>query len=380
MVIQHNLTAMNANRMFNLTNTKQAKSTEKLSSGYKINRSADDAAGLSISEKMRRQIRGLTQASFNATDGLSCVQTADGALSEVHDMLQRIGELSVKGGTGTVTASDREYITAEVRQLMNEIDRVQSATTFNEQKLLDGTFKDKELQVGAEAEQHISITIGNMCTNDLIASALSKGIFYQTNNDSPLCENNDIPNPATTTQITLGDTAYWLPDNGTTWAKDEYRNKSMITPWGQGWGHAHILAAYDLTVFHSFSYDAITDENVKNRLTNNQSGTTGGSEEELSDNVPDVRYFKALNVFTKSAIADVSATRSNLGAIQNRLEHTINNLDNIVENTTAAESAIRDTDMASEMVKYANNNILAQAGQSMLAQANQSGQGVLAIL
>ena len=155
----------------------------------------------------------------------------------------------------------------------------------------------------------------------------------------------------------------------------------MITPWREGWGHAHILAAYDLTVFHSFSYNAITDENVKNRLTNNwQTNATGGSEEELSDNVPDVRYFKALNVFVKSAIADVSATRSNLGAIQNRLEHTINNLDNIVENTTVAESAIRDTDMATEMVKYANNNILAQAGQSMLAQANQSGQGVLAIL
>lgn len=178
---------MNANRMFGLTNINQAKATEKLSSGYKINRSADDAAGLAISEKMRRQVRGLTQASANALDGISCVQTADGALSEIHDMLQRMGELAVKGGTGTMAASDREYITAEVRQLMNEIDRVQSTTVFNEQKLLDGSFKDKELQVGAETGQHISITIGNMCANDLIASALAKGLFYQTNNDSPLC-------------------------------------------------------------------------------------------------------------------------------------------------------------------------------------------------
>lgn len=378
MVIKHNITATNANRMFNLTNINQAKSTEKLSSGYKINRSADDAAGLAISEKMRRQVRGLTQASANAVDGLSCVQTADGALSEVHDMLQRMGELSVKGGTGTLTASDRKYITAEVRQLMNEIDRVQSTTTFNEQKLLDGTFKDKELQVGAEAGQHISITIGNMCSNDLIASALSKGIFYQTNNDSPLCKVTDNPDPLTA-PIPPGETAYWLPGQNTTWAKEEYRNKSMISPWG-AWGHAHILSADDLTVFHSFSYNSITDENVKNRLTNNMANTTGGTEEALSDNVPDVRYFHALNVFTKSAISDVSETRSNLGAIQNRLEHTINNLDNIVENTVAAESAIRDTDIATEMVKYSNNNILAQAGQSMLAQANQSGQGVLALL
>ncbi len=378
MVIQHNIIAMNANRMFNLTNTNKRKSSEKLSSGYKINRSADDAAGLSISEKMRRQVRGLTQASCNAVDGLSCVQTADGALSEVHDILQRMGELSVKGGTGTLTTSDREYITGEVRQLMNEIDRIQSATTFNEQKLLDGSFKNKELQVGAEAGQHISITIGNMCANDLIASALSKGIFYQTNNDSARCDETDTPGPTEASYLP-GTIVYWYPVQGTTWAKEEYRDTDMIAPWGS-WGHAHLLAACDLTVFHSFSYDSITDENVKNRLTNNKAGTTGGSEEALSDNAPDVRYFKALNVFTKSAISDVSQTRSNLGAIQNRLEHTIKNLDNVAENTVAAESAIRDTDIATEMVKFSNNNILAQAGQSMLAQANQSGQGVLALL
>ena len=383
MVIQHNITAMNANRMFNLTNANQAKSTEKLSSGYKINRSADDAAGLSISEKMRRQVRGLTQASANAADGISCVQTAEGALNEVHDMLQRMGELAVKGANGTLTETDRDYITMEVRQLMSEIDRIQSTTTFNEQNLLDGSFSNKGLQIGAESGQHIAITIRNMCTNDLIASALAKGIYYQTNNESPLCNRIDNPPPMEAV-IPQGEIAYWLPGSGTTFAREEYWNKSMVQPWGSP-GHSHLLAASDLTTFHSFSYDAITDENVKNKLTETWLGPgiptlSGGTEEELSDNVPDVLYFQALNAFAKSAIFDVSETRSMLGAIQNRLEHTINNLDNIVENTTSAESAIRDTDIATEMVKYSNNNILAQAGQSMLAQANQANQGVLSLL
>ena len=379
MVVKHNITAMNSNRMFNLTNKSQAQSTEKLSSGYKINRAADDAAGLSISEKMRRQIRGLTQASANAADGISCVQTAEGALNEVHDMLQRMNELAVKGANGTLTTDDRSYITMEVRQLMSEIDRIQSTTTFNEQNLLDGTFQNVGLQVGAESGQHIAITIGNMCTNDLIASALSKGIFFQTNNDSPYCQKIDQPNPNHAVRP-QGAISYWLPNNST-FAKQEYWNKSMVRPWGSP-GHSHLLGAVDLTTFHSFSYDAITDENIKNRLTSSYpANTTGGTEEPLAlDKEPDVRYFQALNAFAKSAIEDVSETRSNLGAIQNRLEHTISNLDNIVENTTSAESSIRDTDIATEMVKYANNNILAQAGQSMLSQANQSNQSALALL
>ena len=384
MVIQHNITAMNANRMFNLTNSRQAKSTEKLSSGYKINRAADDAAGLAISEKMRRQVRGLTQASANATDGISCVQTAEGALNEVHDMLQRINELAVKGANGTLTSVDRSYITMEVRQLMNEIDRIQSTTSFNEQNLLDGTFQNKCLQVGAEAGQHIAITIGNMCTNDLVASALSKGIFYYTSNDSNLCLVTDNPHPSNA-PFPPGASSVWIPGMGTTWAKHEYWNSNMVAPWKSVSGHPHILSAADLTIFHSFSYDAITDENVKNKLVNFYDANTGtevvgGTEEDLSDNVPDSRNFQALNAFAKSAIADVSQTRSDLGAIQNRLEHTISNLDNIVENTSAAESSIRDTDIASEMVKYTNNNILAQAGASMLSQANQSNQSVLSLL
>lgn len=381
MVIKHNITAMNANRMFNLTNTSQAKSTEKLSSGYKINRAADDAAGLSISEKMRRQVRGLTQASANAADGISCVQTAEGALIEVHDMLQRMGELAVKGANATMTSADRSYITMEVRHLMKEIDRIQSTTTFNEQNLLDGTFQGKGLQIGAEAGQHIAITIGNMCTNDLIASALSKGIFYYTANDSARCDEIDDPKPTDTTQQ-MPD--FWIPGWQTTWAQKEYWNRGMVQPWSSS-GHSHILSAYDLNTFHSFSYYEITDENVKSKLANYYDPTTntevaGGTDDPLEDRVPDVRYFQALNAFVKSAIADVSQTRSTLGAVQNRLEHTIKNLDNVIENTASAESAIRDTDIASEMVKYANNNILAQAGQSMLAQANQSNQSALSLL
>ncbi len=155
----------------------------------------------------------------------------------------------------------------------------------------------------------------------------------------------------------------------------------MVAPWLSVPGHAHLLGAYDLTIFHEFSYSGIVDESIKEKLTNNYPGnTTGGSEEALSNDIPDPRHFQALNVFAKSAISDVSQIRSDLGAIQNRLEHTISNLDNIVENTSAAESLIRDTDISTEMVKYTNNNILAQAGQSMLAQTNQSNQNVLSLL
>jgi flagellin len=273
MVVQHNLTAMNSNRMLGLTTASQAKSTEKLSSGYKINRAADDAAGLAISEKMRRQIRGLTQASANAQDGISCVQTAEGALNEVHDMLQRMNELAVKAANGTNQSEDRDYIQSEVDALVSEIDRVATTTTFNEKMLLDGSFSGVELQVGAEAKS------GN--------------------------------------QISLSITAM----------------------------------------------DA-TGLKVSGLKVDGEDGTKG------KDAISTI----------KNAIKILNKQRSDLGAVQNRLEHTINNLDNVVENTTSAESAIRDTDMATEMVKYSNANILAQAGQAMLAQANQSNQGVLSLL
>ena len=296
MVVQHNLTAMNSNRMLGITTATQAKSTEKLSSGYKINRAADDAAGLSISEKMRRQIRGLTQAVSNAQDGISAVQTAEGALGEVHDMLQRMNELAIKAGNETLQSVDRKYIQQELDQLKSEIDRVQTTTTFNEQKLLNGEFSDgKEIQVGAEvdANNRIKITITKMDWDTIACK-----------DSNEIAGGGAIGNGDGTLQV---------------WADGE--DASKVT------------------------------ENITKTVSS-----------------------------IKSAIQCVSEQRSRLGATQNRLEHTVNNLNNVVENTTSAESAIRDTDMASEMVKYSNNNILTQAGQAMLAQANQSNQGVLSLL
>ena len=296
MVVQHNMTAQNSNRMLGITTSQQAKSSEKLSSGYKINRAADDAAGLSISEKMRRQIRGLTQASSNAQDGVSLVQTAEGALTEVQDMLQRMNELSVKASNGTLQTVDRNYIQSEVDNLTSEINRVASTTTFNEQNLLDGTFTNKMLQVGSE---------GNTTAN---------------------------------------------PHNG----QEINININKM----------------------DFGTITATSTNFSTGIKNGSAVTAGNTELKVTT----AALAKSSINVVKNALQNVSTMRSNLGAIQNRLEHTIKNLDNVVENTTSAESAIRDTDMATEMVKYSNNNILAQAGQSMLAQANQSNQGVLSLL
>jgi len=270
----------------------KAKSTEKLSSGYKINRAADDAAGLAISEKMRRQIRGLTQATANAQDGISCLQTAEGALNEVHDMLQRMNELAIKAGNETLQSVDKSYIQSELQALRVEIDRVSETTTFNEQKLLNGEFceinpnganQGKKIQVGSEvqSQNQITITISNM----------------------------------NWASITSGDAATQLGATNST---------------------LNVTSDYDT---------------IRSTVSN-----------------------------IKAALQHVSTMRSDMGAVQNRLEHTVANLKNVVENTTAAESAVRDTDMATEMVKFANNNILAQAGQAMLAQANQANQGVLALL
>ena len=344
MVVQHNITAMNSNRMLGITSSTQAKSTEKLSSGYKINRAADDAAGLSISEKMRRQIKGLSQASLNAADGISCVQTAEGALNEVHDMLQRINELAVKGENGTLTSTDRQYIQSEVKQLMSEIDRVQSTTTFNEQNLLDGSFNNKGLMVGAEAGQHIGVTIGNMSTNELIGRALADGVTFKTNHIDD--QSTDV-----------------TANNG---GKYNYNAD----------GTENTLDVDMLAKFYTFDAAAIKDTT---NITGAAVVDTSLSADKAKE-APTAADFAALNAFAKSAIKTVSQQRSDLGAVQNRLEHTIKNLDNVVENTTAAESQIRDTDMASEMVKYSNNNILMQAGQSMLAQANQTNQGVLSLI
>ena len=269
MVVQHNLTAMNANRQLGITTSAQAKSSEKLSSGYRINRAGDDAAGLSISEKMRSQIRGLNKASDNAADGVSLIQVAEGALNETHSILQRMNELATQAANDTNTTVDRKAIQEEINALTSEIDRIQSTTQFNTMNLLDGTYSSKNLQVGSLSGQTIQISISQM--------------------------------------------------------------------------DASHIGVKDLQV---------------------SSNTSAGS---------------AMSAI-QQAIQSVSTQRSQLGALQNRLEHTIANLDTTSENTSAAESRIRDVDMAEEMVEYSKNNILAQAGQSMLAQANQSTQGVLSLL
>lgn len=269
MVVQHNLTAMNTNRQLGISTDTLAKSTEKLSSGYRINRAADDAAGLAISEKMRSQIRGLNKASDNAEDGVSLIQTAEGALNETHSILQRMNELATQAANDTNTDTDRDAIQLEVDALTSEIDRIRSTTQFNTMNLLDGKFTGKNLQVGSLSGQSIAINIGNMDAKTLGVDALKVDTF---------------------------------DDAGS-----------------------------------------------------------------------------AMNSI-QSAIDKVSTQRASLGALQNRLEHTIANLDTTSENTSSAESRIRDVDMAEEMVTYSNTSILAQAGQSMLAQANQSNQGVLSLL
>lgn len=350
MVVKHNITAMNSNRMLNVTTSAQAKSTEKLSSGYKINRAADDAAGLSISEKMRRQIRGLNQASANAEDGISCVQTAEGALNEVQDMLQRMNELAVKGENGTLTTTDRSYIQSEIRQLMSEVDRVQSTTTFNEMNLLDGSFI-KGIQVGAEAGQHIDISIKNMSMAGL-AKNIENLYTKVTYNNLEAADASYVK--TTYTSTTVGNQKVMI---GSVVASSTTSTYTTI-----GSDNKYLTKTMDSTIASA----------VVNKFMKLETGK--------ADSVATQQDFNSLNAFVKGALILVSQQRSDLGAIQNRLEHTINNLDNIVENTTSAESAIRDTDIATEMVTYSNNNILQQAGTSMLSQANQSNQLALSLL
>ncbi len=371
MVVQHNLTAMNSNRMLGVTTKAQAKSTEKLSSGYKINRAADDAAGLSISEKMRKQIRGLTQASANAQDGISAVQTAEGALAEVHDMLQRMNELAVKAANGTNSSDDRTYIQNEVDQLVSEIDRVAETTKFNETYLLKGldTYKTipNTVQIGGAA-----VTAGTPITladaTNITYAGGSKAYHYKSD--------------ATEAELKADPLLF----------NDKYDFANAISADANASATANVASAIidkdGKLVFYAKENALALDLHVgADSASTNKIGLTIEAMDAKGlgiyglkvDGNDGVKATAAIDTI-KEAIQRVSTQRSGLGAVQNRLEHTINNLDNVVENTTAAESLIRDTDMASEMVKYSNNNILAQAGQSMLAQANQVNQGVLSLL
>ena len=473
MVVQHNLTAMNSNRMLGLTTASQAKSTEKLSSGYKINRAADDAAGLSISEKMRKQIRGLTQASANAEDGISTVQTAEGALNEVQDMLQRMNELAVKASNGTNSENDRTYIQNEIDQLTTEIDRVAETTKFNETYLLKGdkdavkgysytygkataenaaicgklnttaTGSNTGLRVKVETDGTASAEASKL-QNELLKALQKSGARItvaagatSTANAAISVDGYDIDadgkvskdGKATNIKLTLTGTA----SNTSTVAKSDTVTLDS--------GAVTTAAKTDRVAYYDKDGNKISENALANYFTANAAGTNGtklkdatlydefrnkittigntdvtatkdqvgslklslhvGADATSNNKIElnlDAMSAKGLGVngirvdgatsdnadaaieTIKEAIQKVSTQRSALGAVQNRLEHTISNLDNVVENTTSAESAIRDTDMATEMVKYSNNNILSQAGQAMLAQANQSNQGVLSLL
>lgn len=476
MVIQHNMAAMNANRMLGVTTGNLAKNSEKLSSGYRINRAADDAAGLSISEKMRKQIRGLNQASSNAEDGISAVQTAEGALTEVHSMLQRMNELAVQASNGTMSEDDRQNVQDEIDALTTEIDRVSATTKFNETYLLKGkgVGDNKNLNVLDNGTTGVTATAQTTVGSGVSATATLEIADTTVFNDS------------TSGTVKVGDKTYNLADyqNVEELADDISNNKDVSSVTGvydytdktvketsgpdgiqiQAGASTISAAKYDSMQSLSFAIesdgksfaagDYITDvagkavtigltatDTVDSAATkmgralqdafgeNNvtidgnefevkiaadkstfsvtaakeatelefdlQVGAESGDDNKIGVSISSMNSeslgLAGLKVATKKTATDsidtiadaikmVSKQRSALGAVQNRLEHTISNLDNVVENTTSAESRIRDVDMASEMVKYSKNNILQQAGTSMLAQANQSTQGILSLL
>lgn len=394
MVVQHNLTAMNANRQLGVTSGAQAKSAEKLSSGYKINRAGDDAAGLKISEKMRSQIRGLDKASDNAQDGISLIQTAEGALNESHSILQRMNELAVQGANDTNQSIDRDAINQELDALTEELNRISETTQFNKQNLLDGNFKDKNLQVGANAKQKIAISIDCMNADAL---GLGKETVKQGGNTPTKVVYNGMSFEYKTSMTVGSNKTSAIAAFQKSISQKVGSAGNFIAQYDDTTGSIYYKATIDgkekrfasaTTAQKSYLADqkaivekAINDDFQKYVKTSKASATAGGNGE--IRNKARVDDYEAANntiTYVQNAINTVSTQRSALGALQNRLEHTVANLDNVSENTQSAESRIRDTDMASEMVQYSKNNILAQAGQSMLAQANQSNQGVLSLL
>ena len=398
MVVQHNLTAMNSNRQLGITTGAQAKSSEKLSSGYRINRAGDDAAGLKISEKMRSQIRGLNKASTNAQDGVSLIQTAEGALNEAHSILQRMNELAVQGANDTNESIDREAINEELDQLTTELDRISTTTQFNKQNLLDGSFKDKNLQVGANANQKITVSIGNMNAQTLGLRSVQKTtkpdaqtgtspkkLNYQGSSYAWVASKTKAQNLSAakgTFSAALGNkytSANYVPQFNSDTGSVYYASLNASDK--KHYGTAASAVKADKATAISAMKKAL-DNNFNDYVTTSATSATALASYTETGRVAVDTYDIANNSITaiQEAINKVSSQRSALGAIQNRLEHTIANLDNVSENTQSAESRIRDTDMASEMVEYSKNNILAQAGQSMLAQGNQSTQGVLSLL
>ena len=412
MVVQHNMQAANANRMLNVTTSAQSKSTEKLSSGYRINRAADDAAGLTISEKMRKQIKGLDRASTNAQDGVSAVQTAEGALTEVHSMLQRMNELATQSANGTNSTTDRKAIQDEIDQLTTEIDRVSETTKFNETYLLKGDSKTQTTANfyksgynydSANKPLYLEGSKTELADAAALKEALDAGkrVYTAAYDDADKTKQSD-----TTIAKKGADYAYvtkLYDAKGNELSADEIVNQKKSDGTDLAGTKVYTsstgAAGKDKTSMELDIDDAadFTEGfSVNDKLSFNlHVGADSSSDNKIKVDIESMSSagigVKGLKVNTEDdataaidrisdAIQKVSSQRSSLGAVQNRLEHTIDNLDNVVENTTSAESRIRDTDMAKEMVNYSKNNILAQAGQSMLAQANQSNQGVLSLL
>jgi flagellin len=382
---------MNANRMLSITTGNQSKTSEKLSSGFKINRAGDDAAGLKISEKMRSQIRGLNKASTNAQDGISLIQTAEGALNETHSILQRMNELAVQGANDTNQDVDRDAINQELTALTDEIDRISETTQFNKQYLLDGQFNNKKLQIGANAGQSIGINIQKMDAKTLGlrdfaynegVSAVSyntiayKGVDYTFDTSMAASANKSafVAKAKTAGQAAFANEMVGMNSAGKYgFSAGNFKFSTRAAAVAAGRSALGVKYAKGA----SAEWNSLLS-NAKVKVTT--AGAFGKSGMLAKPDVGEYTKANATLMAVQGAINIVSTQRSALGALQNRLEHTVANLDNISENTQSAESRVRDTDMASQMVEYSKNNILAQAGQSMLAQGNQSTQGVLSLL
>ncbi|SHF37299.1 flagellin [Caloramator proteoclasticus] len=392
MIINHNLNAMNAHRQLGINTVNAGKSMEKLSSGLRINRAGDDAAGLAISEKMRGQIRGLDQAARNAQDGISLIQTAEGALNETHSILQRMRELAVQASNDTNVTVDRDAIQTEMNQLAREVNRIADTTQFNTQDLLKGSFS-ANLQIGANENQYLNIDIKdmratgavlNIATNAVTDASVKEVAVVNKNNDvitgstditvsNTISRDMDIKVKVLTAPDGLSDNGLFeVTVNGVTkkFAADSNDTDSKLTIDGSqfgdlfGSGESIVINAQD---------DWTADDEYNIKIEGKKDDITG-------PNVSTYNDAKAAITRIDNAINKVSEERSKLGAYQNRLEHTINNLGTSSENLTAAESRVRDVDMAKEMMTFSKNNILAQAAQAMLAQANQQPQGVLQLL
>lgn len=419
MIINHNMSAINANRQMSANQSATAKSTEKLSSGLRINRAGDDAAGLAISEKMRAQVAGLDQASSNAQDGISLIQTAEGALNESHSILQRMRELSVQASNDTNTTEDRTAIQEEINQLTTEIDRISTDTEFNTKSLLDGSFSGS-FQIGANSGQTTKISIGAMSSNALgltggvklntaagvATDKLAEGTYSVDGTDVKDAKGNVVGT------VNLADGKVTLPGSVEVALGHAVTDGSKIEINAKGDADVTLakgtadttnnigkLAAGEYTVSGSNLLLGDTLVGTLDGTTKTNLTLTDGTEVDLTAtgivdaDLADKGTFtiKGIDVSTAdnasgsldtidAAIKNVSDQRSKLGAVQNRLEHTINNLGTSSENLTAAESRIRDVDMATEMMEFTKNNVLSQASQAMLAQAKALPNQVLSLL